>query len=235
MRSRLRAATNAVFRRLKSPPGAGASFVASLSPAAWYRYGQGITSSGGLVSAWADQSGNGRNLVQLTGTNQPSVSADGTITFDGVDNFMRVAFTLVQPVTFYIVWRANAAANNSRIVDGATNGTIFSYLRWNATSLATVLNAGSGAGTLATTAGTWMVDFTVANSTNSLHARNTGVDDDPADAGTNNPGGITVGANTSTSPSNFSNSSVREIIVFPAAHDEATRQRVVNYLLPMIV
>ena len=31
----------------------------------------GITSSGGFASAWADQSGNGRSLLQATGANQP--------------------------------------------------------------------------------------------------------------------------------------------------------------------
>jgi len=31
----------------------------------------GITSSGGFASAWADQSGNGRSLLQVTGANQP--------------------------------------------------------------------------------------------------------------------------------------------------------------------
>lgn len=40
----------------------------------------GITSSGGFASAWADQSGNGRSLLQATGANQPIHLPVGTIT-----------------------------------------------------------------------------------------------------------------------------------------------------------
>lgn len=40
----------------------------------------GITSSGGFASAWADQSGNGRNLLQATGANQPIHLPVGAIT-----------------------------------------------------------------------------------------------------------------------------------------------------------
>jgi hypothetical protein len=36
-----------------------------------------ITQSGGLVSAWADQSGNGHNLSQATGANKPTYHATG--------------------------------------------------------------------------------------------------------------------------------------------------------------
>jgi len=43
---------------------------ALLSPVAWYRYNTGITSSGGTVSAWANQTG-GEALVQATAANQP--------------------------------------------------------------------------------------------------------------------------------------------------------------------
>jgi len=44
--------------------------VRSLSPAAWYQPGVGITGSL-TVSNWADQSGNGRDLAQGTAGNQP--------------------------------------------------------------------------------------------------------------------------------------------------------------------
>jgi len=39
--------------------------------AAWYRYNTGITSSGGTVSAWANQVSGGEALVQATAANQP--------------------------------------------------------------------------------------------------------------------------------------------------------------------
>jgi hypothetical protein len=46
--------------------------------AAWYRYNTGITSSGGTVSAWANQTG-GEALVQATAANQPYIVRwDGT-------------------------------------------------------------------------------------------------------------------------------------------------------------
>lgn len=45
--------------------------ISSASLAARFDAALGITSSGGFASAWADQSGNGRNLLQATGANQP--------------------------------------------------------------------------------------------------------------------------------------------------------------------
>lgn len=41
----------------------------------WYRSDLGITLNGSTVSAWADQSGNGRNLTQSTGSKQPTYNA----------------------------------------------------------------------------------------------------------------------------------------------------------------
>ena len=38
---------------------------------AWYRHNTGITSSGSLVSAWADQTASGNNLLQATAANKP--------------------------------------------------------------------------------------------------------------------------------------------------------------------
>lgn len=45
--------------------------ISSANLAARFDANLGITASGGFASAWADQSGNGRNLLQATGANQP--------------------------------------------------------------------------------------------------------------------------------------------------------------------
>lgn len=231
LNSRLKAAANAVYRHLKAQV-RGDAFIMSLTPAAWYRWGVGVTSSSSLVSSWADQSGNNRPLLQTTDTNKPTLKADSSILFDGSDNFMRASFTLVQPCTSYVVWKSVASGASMRIVAGATAGTNFSFLRWNAGGTNTLIDAGTSAGDIATSPGTWFAECSVMNSTSSFHMRNTGVGT-AVNTGTNNPGGITVGANQAASPAQFSNIEVREIIIFPSAHDEATRSRVMSYLLSM--
>jgi hypothetical protein len=45
--------------------------ISSANLAARFDAALGITASGGFASAWADQSGNGRSLLQATGANQP--------------------------------------------------------------------------------------------------------------------------------------------------------------------
>lgn len=44
----------------------------------WLKSDVGVTQSGGLVSAWADQSSAGNNLVQATGGSQPSYNASNS-------------------------------------------------------------------------------------------------------------------------------------------------------------
>ena len=59
--------------------------------AVWGRFNIGITVVGAGVDTWADQSGNGRDLLQTTDTNRPSKESDGSILFDGVDNTLKTA------------------------------------------------------------------------------------------------------------------------------------------------
>tara|TARA_R110000765_G_scaffold144801_6_gene246885 strand:- start:1239 stop:1937 length:699 start_codon:yes stop_codon:yes gene_type:complete len=54
----------------------------------WLKRNTGIAQAGGKLSAWTDQSGNSNNAIQPTSGNQPSVSANGTVTFDGVDDLL---------------------------------------------------------------------------------------------------------------------------------------------------
>src|SRR6185369_16031814 len=101
--------------------GGRGNIVRSLSPAAWFRFNRGITQAGGFASQWADQSGNGRHLKQPTGTNQPAVNADGSLLFDGVDNFMQCdAFTLNQPFTVALKMKQVTWTSSDCIFDGNT-------------------------------------------------------------------------------------------------------------------
>jgi hypothetical protein len=95
------------------------------SLAAWYRADLGVTLNGGNVSAWADQSGNGRHSAQGTAANQPAlVTSDAaynnrsTLSFDGGDWLDALAaWTLTQPVTIYVVGQTGLSADYKTFVD----------------------------------------------------------------------------------------------------------------------
>lgn len=63
---------------------------------AWFKGDAGVTEVATLVSRWADQSGNGNDLVQATGAKQPiynvgSINLLPAITFDGTNDVMKTA------------------------------------------------------------------------------------------------------------------------------------------------
>lgn len=224
-------ALNRVVNRLgglnASGGGAGASFVAGLRPAAWFRYGDGITSAGGLVSAWADQSGNARPLLQATGTNQPTLEADGSITFDGVDNFLQCgAFTLNQPVTYYLLANPVTDTSGDRFFDGGAAGAAVILAQDGAGGIS--VNAGAAFGGNLFPTGAYAVVAVVVNGASSSIQVNT-VAPITGDAGANNPAGFTMGSSRNGT-TQFVNARYKEAIVFPAAHNADTISRVIRYL-----
>jgi len=76
--------------------------------AAYYDSDFGITKDGSnKVSAWADQSGNGRDLVQATSSLQPlwednQLNGHPIITFDGIDDYL--LFTPLSRFLPYSLW-----------------------------------------------------------------------------------------------------------------------------------
>lgn len=89
---------------------------------AWYKSDVGTTIATG-VSQWNDQSGNGNNLVQATGSLQPALTSNAinglpALTFDGTDDTMAVAFVLAQPTTVFFVMRPVALVGSRTYVDG---------------------------------------------------------------------------------------------------------------------
>lgn len=196
-----------------------------LGPAAWFRNQQGITQAGGFVSQWDDQSGNGRHLLQATGTNQPSLQADGSILFDGVDNFLKcAAFTLNQPETVYILVNQVTWTGNDIIFDGDADGGGQLFQRTVTPTIA--LFAGtSSANNTGLAVGTYGAVVAVFNGASSLLQVNNGTPS-TGDAGANNLSGFTLGSNGVT----FSNIQVKEAILFPSAHSATTRAQVIQYL-----
>lgn len=207
----------------------GAQFVQSLGPAAWFRYGVGITSALTLVSQWDDQSGNDRHLLQATETNQPSLEADNSILFDGVDNYLKCdAFTLNQPETIYILFKQITWTSGDDVFDGNTAST--GRLDQRTTTPRLALGAGSFAcNNDDFVLDTYAVAAAVFNGASSMLQRNLGTAA-TGDAGAANMGGFTLGVRGDNT-NGFSNIQVKEVIIYPAAHDAATRSRVISYLM----
>lgn len=196
------------------------------APTAWYRYGLGITSAAALVSAWADQSGNANTLVQATEANKPTLQSDGSILFDGVNDFLQVAFTLDQPCTHYLLARQVTSTASDRFFDGVT---AVAELGQGGAAPNISINAGATVatnGNLAmNTYGAVAVVFNGASSSILVNKTT----ETTGDAGANNPAGLTLCA-LNNGANNFGNMQYKEHIVYAAAHDATQRARVINYL-----
>jgi hypothetical protein len=201
-----------------------ADYITSLSPAAWFRYNVGVA-----AAQWNDQSGNNRHLKQAVATNQPAVQADGSLLFDGVDNFMKCdAFTLNQPETVYILFKQITWTSLDTIYDG------------NATNSMRLLQAGTTpqvqitiAAGVATNGGlaldTYGVIACVFDSASSLTQVNNGTPVTGDLGGTTAGGGFTLGCEGGAGAVRSTHMQVKEVAVFPTAHDATTRARVMRH------
>lgn len=200
-----------------------ASFVRGLGPAAWFRFNTGITVTGAGVSTWADQSGNGRDLLQGTDANRPALQADGSILFDGSTDVLQCgAFTFAQPETVYILFKQATWTLNDAIFDGNTANSMKAFqsaitpeVRITAAA-ATPVNGNLPVDSY----GVLVCVFDGASSLTQVNftspvSGNVGVGD---------AGGFKLGASAS------GNVQVKEVILYAAAHDAATRARVIRYL-----
>lgn len=93
-----------------------------------------ITLNGGNVSQWQDKSGNGRHATQATAANQPSYSSTqqngkGGIYFE-LSKWLTTsgnAFTIAQPVTFFVVFNTPETSGFSWSVFDGTSQRIVLY------------------------------------------------------------------------------------------------------------
>jgi len=195
---------------------------------AWYQFNTGITVTGAGVSTWADQSGNGNDLLQSTDTNRPSKEANGTILFDGVDNFLRAAsVTLTQPVTIYLIFKQVTWTSADYFYTGTdgTNGLLLQqfYSTGDATPDIRMYSGANGPEYRTYALDTYGVTGSVFNTTSSTLFVN-GSSVDTGSVGTTNGTEIILGA-ANSSAGNAANIQVAEMLVYTAAHgaDEAAQ------------
>ena len=120
----------------------------------WNRSDQGITQSSGLVSGWADQSGNSNNFAQSDVNKRPQyspVDADynghPSLFFDGVDDVLDTSAIGYGPYTVFVVCHVNGTVGylwnrTSEYTFGNTTYSIFTAARGGAGNSAANLTAG---------------------------------------------------------------------------------------------
>lgn len=205
----------------------GPNEILGLGPAAWFRFNIGVAADG---SQWDDASGNARHLLQATATNRPAKQANGSLLFDGVDNFMRTApFTLNQPFTEYLLMQQVTWGSNRYFSDGATLNSTILGVGGAVVEPQFEMFAGANAATNGNLAvNTYAVVVAVFNGASSLDRVNN-TTEVTGNAGANNAGGFTLGGGGDVA-ANFSNIQVKEVILFASAHTKAQRDLVVQYL-----
>lgn len=195
----------------------------------WWRLGTGITVTGAGVSSWADQSGNGRDLLQGTDANRPQLQGDGTILFDGVAHFLQTgAATLNSPLTIYLALRQITWTINELLFDGRAVAT---QVRQDIATPSLAMNGGvllAGQGNLAiNTYGALACVFNGANSR--FHVNFTAPV--TGDAGSNAPAGFTIGAARTAAA--FCNCQYKEAAVFSEAHEPGVAARLLKYFMTL--
>lgn len=197
--------------------------------AAWYRWRQGVSTDGFGVTQWADQSGNARHLNQATDISKAAIDDDNTIVFDGSNDYLKASpFTLNQAFTVYMLLNQTTWSSNDYIWDGDAGGSTLLRQRSGGASPQLSIFAGNDVGNDANLPlTTWGVVSVVMNGASSFLGvnLNAGATLNP---GAQNAGGLTLGCRGDATL--FSNIKARELVVFSAAHDAATRKKVIEYL-----
>lgn len=171
----------------------------------------------GAVAVWPDRTPWKRNLLQPTGTNQPTAFANGGLNnqayvrFDGVDNWMNAVFTFNQPEHVFLVAKANSVqVFPETILDGATVASTMRFLDNGTDSSMFAGTAFDPA--IATAATAWHYYELLYQGANSTMRRDDGVSDG-GDPGANNAGGITLGS-LGSHAAGFADWDVAELLAF---------------------
>ena len=181
------------------------------------------------ASAWLNSIGPAPSLAQASGAAQPTINADGSLTFNGIAQYMQMATTLVQPTYAIVVAKEISRTTvGNNLIDGASSNT---GILQNITNASTMT---AYAGSFVTDSTHWSVGtkhIVVAgfNGNSGLiqidnNAAVTGA------IGSGNMGGLTVGSNAIQASTTWGNYQVWEIIILSAVPSAAKLAQIQNLL-----
>ena len=182
------------------------------------------------VSAWADQSGNGRDATQATAAARPLLTTRGgtpAIYFANVgtaDYLATGAFTLNQPATAFVVAQTDGVATHETFFDGQAVNTLRCYR--SATPKATIyagVNLEDGAWSAATP---YVVHAVFDGASSEVGLNGVATTGNAGATGTAN--GLIIGA--AGGPSSQMTGYLQEIVIYNRALTAAERQNVERYL-----
>lgn len=171
-----------------------------------------------------------RDSYQGVAANQPvlTIAATGNyLTFDGSNDYLKAAaFPLAQPTTVYLVGSQVTWTSGDYILDGNSlaSGAILQNVGTPTIQIHAGSNTANNAGWAVGTNAVITAVFNGAASSDRVNRLAAVV----ANAGAGNMGGLTLGAaGNASAPANIT---VSAVLVYAAAHDFSTQNRVINLL-----
>lgn len=181
------------------------------------------------VSQLTDLSGNGNHLTQATASKQPLWVASGIggyASFDGAADFLQKSFTLAQPWHLFVCAAWTKKGTATYLADGV-GGSSLGILGHDGTNPTAYIAAPTSLTGASFTTAQWSVFDAEFNGASSYVAVNGSIPS-LGNAGANNAGGLTLGASAAgTVPAQ---SLISSVVVVSGAMNEATRQRVIQYM-----
>ena len=236
---------NSVSGKVSGFGGGGPFNPIDLNPLIYLDANVGVTESAGLVSAWADQSGNNNDFTQVTGSLQPEYQATGlnslpSVYFDGTEEMVSGTLSsTLQEMSFYAVFvETSASASGPTIIgqtSGATNKRIFTTPP-DSDSRVFLWDGGTGSVIASSVEYNYLTPIVVAFRENT----------DASGDGKINDGSFSIGesvtsATSSNLPIKLGNrgsgaarrlrGKISELIIYPTVHTDSQSSQVIDYLM----
>lgn len=114
----------------------------------WLRADAGVTQSGGRISSWIDQSGNGRNASMATPSRQPfyipgALNGTPVVRFTGAESMYLDVFAQPSRFSVFIVGKNNKTSESFSMILGPGGNAPNNQLRWENGSQALFVGTGN--------------------------------------------------------------------------------------------